>query len=242
MAKPIPDPNKPEYPMRINKYLAQKGYSTRRGADEIIQSGKVFINGKRAVLGDKINKDDQVDVRFRGKQVPYIYIAYNKPRGVVTHSAQEGEKEIKTEVAIKDVFPIGRLDKESHGLIILTNDGRITDRLLGPNHKHEKEYQVKTKEDLRSNFKEKMEAGVKIDSDMTAPCKVHVLTKRSFRVILTEGKKHQIRRMCVALFQEVEDLKRIRIMNIELGKLPEGKHRNIEGKELETFLRSLGLT
>ncbi|MBI5139395.1 rRNA pseudouridine synthase [Candidatus Nomurabacteria bacterium] len=229
--------------MRINKYLALKKHSTRRGADELIKEKKVFINGKLAVLGDKVNADDNVEVKFRGKQRPYIYIAYNKPVGVVTHSPEGDQKDIKQELKYKDeaVFPIGRLDKDSHGLIILTNDGRITERLLGPEHSHEKEYLVKVKGVLRNNFKEKMEAGVKIDADMTAKCKVHILNKNTFKVILTEGKKHQIRRMCVALFQEVEDLKRIRIMNIELGNLKEGEHRKIEGEELTTLLRSLDL-
>jgi 23S rRNA pseudouridine2604 synthase len=232
---------KETFPMRINKYLALHKHSTRRGADELIKDRKVFINGRLAVLGDKINKDDKVEVRFRGKQVPYIYIAYNKPVGVITHSAGEGETDIKHEVAIKDVFPIGRLDKDSHGLIILTNDGRITERLLGPKYFHEKEYLVKVKEKLRGNFKEKMEAGVKIDNEKTAKCKVAIINDRTFKVILTEGKKHQIRRMCVALFQEVEDLKRIRIMNIKLDKLASGAHRKIEGEELQKFLHSLDL-
>lgn len=231
--------------MRINKYLALNKHSTRRGADELIKDKKVFINGKLAVLGDKVNEHDSVEVRFRGKQIPYIYIAYNKPVGVVTHSAQEGEidilQKIKHQVAIKDIFPIGRIDKESHGLIILTNDGRITERLLSPKFFHEKEYVVKTKEKLRANFKEKMEAGVQIDQEKTAPCKVQIINDHTFKIILTEGKRHQIRRMCVALFNEVADLKRVRIMNIELGKMPAGAHREIKGKELEVFLRSLDL-
>lgn len=227
--------------MRINKYLALNKYSTRRGADELISKKQVFINGRLAVLGDKVNEKDQVEVRFRGKQKPYIYIAYNKPKGVVTHSAEKGEKEIKREVSIKDVFPVGRLDKDSHGLIILTSDGRVTERLLGPTHHHEKEYLVKTKNNLRSNFKEKMEAGVKIDREKTGKCKVQIINEKTFKVILTEGKKHQIRRMCVALFQEVADLKRTRIMNIELGKLAEGAYRQIVGEELQTFLKSLDL-
>src|SRR3989344_8839788 len=130
---------KQTYPMRINKYLALNKYSTRRGADELVRKKQVFINNELAVLGDKVEETDKVEVRFRGKQKPYIYIAYNKPKGIVTHSAQEGEQEIKTAVAVKDIFPIGRLDKDSNGLIILTNDGRITERLLGPNHLHEKE-------------------------------------------------------------------------------------------------------
>lgn len=227
--------------MRINKYLAMHGHSTRRGADLLIEKGQVLVNGKQARLGDKVGEKDRVEVRFRGKTKPYIYLAYHKPRGTVTHSAKEGEKEIKQEVAVKDVFPIGRLDKDSSGLIILTNDGRITDRLLSPAFDHEKEYLVKVKRKLRGNFKEKMEAGVKIDREKTGKCKVHILSENTFRITLTEGKKHQIRRMCDALFQEVQDLKRTRIMNIELGKLPSGSHREISGEELSSFLASLGL-
>jgi len=235
------NPEKPTFPLRINKYLALNKHSTRRGADELISKKQVFINGRLAMLGDKVTEKDQVEVRFRGKQKPYIYIAYNKPKGVVTHSAEKGEKEIKHEVSIKDIFPVGRLDKDSHGLIILTNDGRITERLLSPKYFHEKEYLVKTKNKLRSNFKEKMEAGVKIDKEKTAKCKVQIMGDSTFKIILTEGKKHQIRRMCVALFQEVSDLKRTRIINIELGKLAPGSHREIVGEELQTFLKSLEL-
>ncbi|MEX2010447.1 MAG: pseudouridine synthase [Parcubacteria group bacterium] len=229
------------YPMRINKYLAHTKRSTRRGADELIKKSQVFINGKVAVLGDKVMENDQVEVRFRGKEKPLVYYAYNKPPGVVTHSSQRGDKEIKHVVALKDVFPIGRLDKESHGLIILTNDGRITERLLSPEFAHEKVYLVTTKEKLRTSFKANMEKGVKIEREMTRPTKVEIVNSNTFKIVLTEGKKHQIRRMCAALFQEVDDLKRIRIMNIELGKLPEGKSRQIEGEELETLLKSLGL-
>lgn len=232
---------KADYPMRINKYLAQMKHSTRRGADELIKEKKVFINGRLAVLGDKVNEGDNVEVKFRGKLKPYIYIAYNKPKGIVTHSAQGDDKEIKQVVSIKDVFPIGRLDKDSHGLIILTNDGRVTERLLGGTQAHEKEYVVKTKEKLRSSFKEKAEAGVKIDKEKTGKCKVEIINEKMFKIILTEGKKHQIRRMCVALFQEVQDLQRTRIMNIELKKLPLGSHREIKGAELEKFLKLLEL-
>jgi 23S rRNA pseudouridine2604 synthase len=232
---------KPVYPMRINKYLALNKHSTRRGADDLINKKQVFINGKLAVLGDKVTEKDQVEVRFRGKQIPYVYYAYNKPKGIVTHSAQEDEKEIKHVVAVKDIFPIGRLDKDSHGLIILTNDGRITERLLGPDYFHEKEYVVKTKNKLRSSFKSKMEAGVKIGDEKTKKCKIEIINDQMFKIILTEGKKHQIRRMCDALFQEVEDLRRVRIMNIKLGKLPPGAERKIEGEELQTFLHKLEL-
>lgn len=224
----------PSYPMRINKYLALNKYSTRRGADELIEKHQVFINDRMAVLGDKVMEKDVVEVRFRGKQKPLVYFAYNKPKGLQT-------EEIKYDVALKDMFPIGRLDKDSHGLMILTNDGRVTDRLLSPKYDHEKEYVVSVKDKLRTSFKDKMEAGVKIEKETTLPCKVKVINENTFRIILTEGKKHQIRRMCVALFQEVRDLKRVRVMNINLGKLAVGAHRQIEGEELNVFLKSLGL-
>jgi 23S rRNA pseudouridine2604 synthase len=214
--------------IRINKYLADKKISTRRGADELIKQKKVFINGKLAVLGSKVNEGDKVEVRGV-KEKAYEYFAYNKPIGIETDSPKEG------------LFPLGRLDKASHGLMILTNDGRITDALLNPKYFHEKEYLVKTKEKLRSNFKQKMEAGVNIEGYLTKKCKVQIINDNTFRVTLTEGKKHQIRRMCANLFQEVADLKRERVMNIKLGSLGKGAMREIKGEELVTFLKSLGL-
>ncbi len=212
--------------MRINKYLALKKISTRRGADELVEQKKVFINGKLAVLGSKVLEKDIVEVKGAEKK-EYKYFAYNKPIGIETDSPKE------------NLFPLGRLDKASHGLMILTNDGRITDQLLNPKYVHEKEYLVKTKEKLRSNFKQKMEAGVNIEGYLTKKCKVQIINDNTFRVTLTEGKKHQIRRMCANLFQEVADLKRERIMNIKLGKLKFGATREIEGEELEIFLKSL---
>jgi len=229
--------------MRINKYLALKKISTRRGADELIKNKKVFINGKLASLGDKINKDDKVEIKENKNPKIYVYFAYNKPIGVITHSPQENEKDIKENIKntglLKDVFPIGRLDKNSHGLIILTDDGRITDQLLNPKYTHEKEYVVKTSNKLRSNFKQKMEAGVNIEGYKTKKCKVSIINDHTFKVILTEGKKHQIRRMCSALFQEIADLKRIRIMNINLGNLKPNSFREIKGEELNNFLNSI---
>ncbi|OGI68945.1 hypothetical protein A3A05_02350 [Candidatus Nomurabacteria bacterium RIFCSPLOWO2_01_FULL_41_12] len=215
--------------MRINKYLAFKKISTRRGADELIKDKKVFINGKLAVLGSKVSVTDKVEIGG-AKQKEYLYYAYNKPIGIETNSPRE------------DLFPLGRLDKNSHGLLILTNDGRITDTLLNPKYFHEKEYIVRTSNKLRSSFKKKMEAGVNIEGYLTKKCKVKILTDFAFRVILTEGKKHQIRRMCSALFQEVADLKRERIMNIKLGTLKPNTLRIIKDEELVAFLESLGLT
>jgi len=229
------------FPMRINKYLAWKKYSTRRGADELIETGAVTINGHVAILGDKVGEHDNVVVKLRGKQKELVYYAFYKPRGIITHSPGTYEEEIMDVVDIPDVFPVGRLDKDSEGLIILSNDGRITERLLHPRFEHEKEYLVTTKENLRSSFKAKMEAGVRIEYETTAPCKVNIINERMFRVVLTEGKKHQIRRMCVALFQEVKDLKRTRIMTVELGKLKPGEYRKLEGTEKTRFLKSLDL-
>ena len=231
-----------KYPMRINKYLAEEKHSTRRGADELVAQGIVFINGRKAKLGDMVNEGDEVKVHYReGRKKKLVYLAYHKPRGVVTHSADKGDEDINDKVPIKGIFPVGRLDKDSTGLIILTNDGRITERLLSPDRYHEKEYLVTTKEKLRPNFKEKMEAGVQIDREKTRSCKVEILSEKKFRVTLTEGKKHQIRRMCVALFQEVDTLKRVRVMNIEIGELKPNEFRSIEGKELEELLASLDL-
>ncbi len=229
------------YPMRINKYLALKNISTRKGADVLIENKQVFINGKLAVLGSKVKESDVVEVKGNKDFKEYVYFAYNKPIDTITHSPQGGEQDIK--LANKnipaDVFPIGRLDKNSHGLIILTNDGRITDKLLNPKYIHEKEYIVKTSNKLRSNFKQKMEAGVNIEGYKTKKCKVIIVNDFTFKIILSEGKKHQIRRMCSALFQEVADLKRIRVMNINLGPLKSNGLRKIEGKELETFLAQI---
>lgn len=229
--------------MRINKYLALKNIASRRESDLLITEKKVFINGKIALLGDKVNEKDKVEIKGENKN--YVYFAFNKSKGVLTHSGDDLNKDINAylkKLNIKEkVYPLGRLDKDSYGLIILTNDGRITDKLLNPKFAHEKEYIVKTKYKLRSNFKEKMEQGVNIEGYKTKPAKVKIIDENTFSIILTEGKKHQIRRMVVALFNEVEDLKRIRIMNIKLEKLKLNTLREIKGKELEIFLQSLSI-
>lgn len=223
---------KDAYPMRINKYLAHKGYATRRAADELIERNKVLINGVVAKLGSKVMENDEVVVKNQGgSKKALLYFAYNKPRGEMTEDI----------VAPPGTFAVGRLDKDSYGLIILTNDGRITDRLLNPEYAHEKEYVVKTKERLREGFAARMSKGVDIEGYQTKPSVVKALSDYTFSITLTEGKRHQIRRMVVAMKNEVEDLKRTRIMNVALGKLAPGTSRAIEGEELETFLKSLGL-
>jgi 23S rRNA pseudouridine2604 synthase len=227
--------------MRINKYLADQNVTTRRGADELIIKKKVFINGKLAVLGDQVNEGDEVEVKGVKSAPAMQYYAYHKPVGVTTHSPKVGEDDIVKASGLKNVFPIGRLDKDSNGLIILTNDGRITDKLLNPDQKHEKEYMVSVKKDLRPSFKEYMEKGVPLGDYVTKLCKVKVLSPRSFSIILTEGKRHQIRRMCEYMHNDVVHLKRVRIMNIKIGVMAPNSHRKIEGKELETFLQEIGM-
>jgi len=231
--------------MRINKYLAHEGVATRRDADELVARGKVRINDRVAKLGDKVQKTDKVEVVGKASPKKYQYFAYNKPLGVITHSPQLGEVDIKKSVEkgkeMHDVFPIGRLDKDSSGLIILTNDGRVTDRVLNPSYDHDKEYRVKTLEPLRESFKKYMEGGVDIEGYLTRPCSVRKTGPNSFNITLTEGKKHQIRRMVVALYNQVVALERVRILNIRLDKLKHGSWRAIEGDELATFLTHLGI-
>jgi len=231
-----------EYPMRINRYLAHQGLATRRGADELIARGKVRVNGRVAQLGEKVNKGDTVELHDKDTSKKYLYYAYHKPVGVITHSPQLGEKDIKQSVSLpKEVFPVGRLDKDSSGLIILTNDGRVTDRLLNPEYEHDKEYRVRVQEPLRESFKKTMEAGVDIEGYLTRPCAVRKTGPKSFNITLTEGKKHQIRRMVAALHNQVIELERTRILNVRLDDLKPGAWRPIEGEELKMFLAHIGM-
>ncbi len=233
------NPEFPKFPMRINRYLAWKKHSTRRGADELIEKKLVTVNGRLAVLGEKVGEKDVVVVSEKSQR-KYAYYAYFKPRGVVTHSAEEGQEDIAMKIPLKGVFPLGRLDRESYGLIILTNDGRITESLLSPEYGHEKEYVVRSVERLRPSFGEHMGKGVDIGDYVTKPCKVKILGDFTFSIVISEGKRHQIRRMCAALHVDVADLKRVRIMNVTLGSLTEGSYRELKGGELVTFLSNLG--
>jgi len=229
------------YPIRINRYLALNNYATRTGADELIKKGHVNINGRRAVLGDQVYKDDKVEVKSSAPKKEYVYYAYNKPIGVSTNP-EKGCKDILKAIKFPErVFPIGRLDKDSHGLIIVSNDGRITDRLLSPKYIHEKEYVIKTGNPFTDNFLENIQNGVHFDGFVSKKCKAWRFKKNVFHIVITEGKKRQIRRMCEALHHQVVDLKRVRIMNIQLGKINENSFRKIEGKELEDFLKLLNI-
>jgi len=231
------------YPMRINKYLAHKGLATRKGVDELIGSQKIMINGRVAVLGDKVLETDKVEVRGVHKKKSYIYLAYNKPKGIVSTNPQRDEKGIMDSVKTKEkVFPVGRLDKESHGLILLTNDGRVTDRLLNPIYKHEKEYVITLDRKYTPGFVRNMQNGVDIgEEEMTKPAIVKKIDEDIFGIILTEGKNRQIRRMTEKLGYTVRDLQRIRVQNILLNKMAINTYREITGEEKMEFLKSIGL-
>ncbi len=231
-----------QYPIRINRYLFLNGYCSRRKADKFIENKLVKINGRVAILGDKVNEDDNVEVGKKVKEEAgkYVYIAYNKPKGIVSHNPQPGEK------GIEDVFkyktplsPLGRLDKASEGLMLLSNDGRIVDRLLNPKYAHEKEYVIKVDKKITGFFLKDMKSGVKIEGYKTKPTQTEKINPLTFCIVLTEGKKHQIRRMCAALGYQVQSLKRIRIANIKLENLKTGQHRVLVGEELKVFLNSV---
>ena len=228
--------------MRINKYLAKKNICTRRKADELIEKGKVTINGAPAVLGSKVLETDQVEVAENSlKKNSLVYLAYNKPKGIATHSSQKNEKGIMDIFRFREkVYPVGRLDKDSRGLIILSNDGRIIDKLLNPDFYHKKEYVVEVDRKINQFFLKHMAEGVKLgDGYNTRKCQVEKINDNTFSIVLTEGKKRQIRKMCERLEGKVLDLKRTRIMNVELGDLRPGEYREIKGKELEIFLEKL---
>lgn len=214
-----------EYPVRINKYLAMKGICSRREADDLVASGKVCINGKRAELGARVFQGENVTVSEVKKE--HIYLAYHKPKGIVTHSPQKKQKSVKDIIMLpKGVFPLGRLDRESRGLLLFTDDGRITQAILDPKLRHEKEYEVKVNKVVTDEILDKLSRGVVLDDGYrTRRCRAQKTGGRTFRVILTEGKKHQIRRMCATVGWEVEDLFRVRIMHITLGDLKENTIR-----------------
>jgi 23S rRNA pseudouridine2604 synthase len=229
------------FPIRINKYLAEKNIASRREADKLIKEGKVSVNGKQAQLGQIIKKNDEVIIEKGLKEL--FYVAYNKPRGIVTNCPQKWERGIKDVLKLKsDYFPVGRLDKDSRGLILLTNDGRITDKLLNPKNYHEKEYIVEVDRKLQSNDLRQLREGIALDGEfITKPCKVKAIDDYTFSIVLTEGKNRQIRRMCLALGYNVTDLNRIRIMNIRVDGIKEGHYKVLSGEALEELLSDLDL-
>lgn len=221
--------------IRINKYISEKGLCSRREADELIRQGRVTINGVKAKIGSKVYPGDTV--KLGGKKLsakaPPVYIAFNKPPGIVcTTDRREKDNIIDFINYPKRIFPVGRLDKESEGLIFLTSDGDIVNKILRAGNNHEKEYIVTLDKPVTADFIQSMAKGVRILGTVTKKCKVSRISKYVFRIVLTEGMNRQIRRMCEVFGYKVVKLKRVRIMNVTLGSLPVGRWRYLTKDEL----------
>ena len=223
--------------IRLNKYLSEVGHCSRRNADKLIKEGKVTVNNIIAQLGTKVVDDDQIVVEgtlIKKNQTKMVYMALNKPKGIVCTTDKSVEKNniISFINYHKRIFPIGRLDKNTEGLILLTNDGDIVNKILRSKNNHEKEYEVSVNKNLTNDFVQKMSSGIPILGTMTKKCSVKKIKKNKFKIILTQGLNRQIRRMCNYLDYKVTNLKRIRIMNIKLDTNP-GKWRYLTQNELE---------
>lgn len=226
--------------IRLNKAISDTGYCSRREADKLIEEGKVTINGRLGVLGDKVTGEDRIEVDGKSisKKVYLVYIAFNKPRGITCTTEKQIKGNIIDYINHKErIFPIGRLDKDSEGLIFLTNEGNLVNKILRAGNNHEKEYLVTVNKNIDDNFIEKMGSGVPILDTVTKPCKVKQINNNSFNIILTQGLNRQIRRMCEHLGYDVEKLKRVRIMNISLDKLPIGEWRDLTQDEMNEINR-----
>ncbi|MEX2090906.1 MAG: pseudouridine synthase [Candidatus Paceibacterota bacterium] len=216
------------YPIRINKYVRDAGLASRREADKLVEDGLVFVNGKKAVNGMTVNENDKVEVR--GKRKEYQYLAYYKPKGLATQDLP-GKQSVIMEWKKKGLYPVGRLDKESEGLLLLTNDGRLVREISSENPKYEKEYVVTVKESLRAGIPAIFKSGMQTKNlGKLLPAKAKIINKTTLVVILNEGKRHQIRVMLNELRYTIISLKRIRIGNIKLGNLKPGQTRSFTPK------------
>ena len=237
--------------IRINRFLSDAGFCSRRAADDLIKAGRVTINGKTACLGDKTDRSG--DVCVDGKPVKTnkkdILLAFHKPAGIVcTMTDKQGSNNLKDYLGLKErIYPIGRLDKDSEGLLLLTNNGDITYRMLKADGLHEKEYIVETDKPVTKNLVRRLSGGIFLKdlNKKTAKCKVVPIHKKDcattnvFSITLVQGMNRQIRRMCESCGYKVKKLKRIRIMNILLGDLPAGKYRELTRQEYETLIKGL---
>ena len=229
---------------RINKYFTEQGYCSRRVADTLVQQGRVTINGRIAVLGDQVQADDvvRVDGRVLAQDRPAVYLAYHKPVGVTSTTELHVKDNIIHAVGYPErIFPIGRLDKDSSGLILLTNDGDIVNRILRAEFGHEREYLVTVDRPYTRPFLDRLEQGVLILGKKTSPCRAIRVDQSSFRIVLTEGRNRQIRRMCSATGFRVTRLVRSRIMHIELGNLSVGEWRHLSRQERDVLVSAVGL-
>ena len=228
-----------EQKIRLNKYLSEIGYCSRRAGDKLIESGRVFINNEVASLGQKINISDEIKIDDKLVEVKTkrkIYLALNKPIGIVCTTDTRVEKDNIIDFINypERIFPIGRLDKPSSGLILLTNDGDIVNKILRTEHNHEKEYIVKVDKPLSQTIIDRMSKGVPILDTITKECVIKKLSSNEFKIILTQGLNRQIRRMCEYFNYKVVSLNRTRIMNIKLD-LPLGEYRELTNKEISSL-------
>lgn len=222
----------------INKYISDSGVCSRREADKFISAGRVLINNKIAQLGSRVFSTDVVKLDFEIVKAPtnQIYIAFNKPVGIICTTEINVKNNIISYINYpKRLFPIGRLDKESEGLIFLTNDGNIVNKILRAGNNHEKEYIVTVNKGITEKFAEKMSNGIPILGTTTKKCKVEIIGSNAFKIILTQGLNRQIRRMCTYLGFEVRKLKRVRIMNISLKNIQVGEWREFTEKEFDVL-------
>ena len=227
---------------RLNKFIADSGYCSRREADRLIEEGRVRLDGRVGALGDRVlpGMAVTVDGRSLTGESEKIYIALNKPRGIVcTADPREPMNVVDYLNHPARIFPIGRLDKDSEGLLLLTSDGEIVNRLLRAAGGHEKEYEVEIDRPVTKEFVRRMMAGVPILDTVTLPCRVRRTGERSFNIILVQGLNRQIRRMCEALGANVTHLRRVRVMNIRLGRLQPGQWRELTGDELAELFYEL---
>lgn len=230
--------------VRLNKFIAEAGVASRRAADRLIDEGRVSINGKPAVLGDKVFPGDKVFVdgkRIQKDDGGVVILAFNKPRGL-TCTADPGDKDNVIDFINypRRIFTIGRLDKDSEGLLLLTNDGDLANKIMRSRYGHEKEYIVTVNKEITRDFVRGMSGGVPIDENVvTRRCKVTEVDPFTFRIILKQGLNRQIRRMCEYFGYDVVRLVRVRVMNIELGTLKAGRYRDITKKEREELTAAL---
>ena len=230
--------------VRINKYLSEAGVCSRRGADRLIEEGRVSVNGTLAFLGSVVKNSDEVrvDGNLVKPVIKKVLIAFNKPRGIVCTTADPKSKDVNIIEYInytERIFPVGRLDKDSEGLILLSNDGDLSNKIMKAKNFHEKEYEVEVDKPFDDEFLKRMSEGVPILDTITRKCTLKRTGKTSFNIILTQGLNRQIRRMCEYFGYKVVRLKRIRIMNIKLGSLKSGTYRNITDKEYEELIKGL---
>lgn len=229
-------------PMRLNKYLSDSGFCSRREADRFVEEGKVTVDGQVAQLGQKVTKDQKILVNGKPliREEERILIAFNKPRGIVCTTAKTEKDNIVDYLNFgKRIYPIGRLDKDSEGLILLTNKGDIVDKILRGTNYHEKEYVVTVNRKITKEFLKGMAEGVPILDTVTRPCQMEALNDRTFRIVISQGLNRQIRRMCEYFGYRVQTLKRVRIMNIQLNHLKTGTYRKVteaEWKQLNELL------